>query len=64
MYGFLSKLWEIYLDNNRPNVMIIIFRINIIKHELIITFLELLVWDILLLIDTNILKLAIDISNE
>ena len=44
--------------------MIIIFKINIIKHELIITFLELFVWDILLLIDTNILKLAIDISNE
>ena len=37
---------------------------NIIKQEFIITFLVLLVSDILLLIDTNILKLAIDINKE
>lgn len=53
-----------YFDSKRPNVIIIVFSINIIKQEFIITFLVLLVSDILLLIDTKILKLAIDISSE
>ena len=53
-----------YFDRNIPKVINTMFNINMMQQEFIITFFVLFVDEILLVIDTKILKLARDINRE